>query len=100
MNFIFEKDRVILKDDSGKIVAKLNTPLRSDSVVHINHTFVDDSLRGQGIASKIVEACAQKLRGENKKAILTCPYSIKWFERHPDYSDVVEGVEPEEKKDE
>ncbi|HBG13429.1 MAG TPA: N-acetyltransferase, partial [Clostridium sp.] len=26
---------------------------------------------------------------ENKKAILTCSYAINWFEKHPEYNDLV-----------
>jgi predicted GNAT family acetyltransferase len=40
-------------------------------VVNINHTFVDNSLRGQGIAGQLMKQTAEYLRQNNKKAVLS-----------------------------
>jgi predicted GNAT family acetyltransferase len=88
MDFIYETNRIYLKDANGNIVAEVTFPEVDDNVVNINHTFVDDSLRGQGVASQLIEAVAQKLKDENKKAYSTCSYAAKWFEKHPEYDDL------------
>lgn len=88
MNFTYEDNRIFLSDENGKAVAEVNFPNISDTVVNINHTFVDDSLRGQGVAGELLEAVAVKLRQENKKAYPTCSYAIKWFEKNQDYRDI------------
>ncbi|NLZ80622.1 MAG: N-acetyltransferase [Clostridiales bacterium] len=94
MDFIYESNRIYKTDDNNNIIAEVTYPSISDSkasnaTVNINHTFVDNSLRGQGIAGQLMEAVATKLREENKKAILTCSYAISWFERHTEYSAIL-----------
>ncbi|MDR3552214.1 MAG: GNAT family N-acetyltransferase [Clostridia bacterium] len=88
MNFIFEENRIYLKDSAGKTVAEVNFPDIADGVVNIDHTFVDESLRGQGIAGQLLAAAAEKLRKENRKAYPTCSFAVKWFGSHPDYADI------------
>jgi uncharacterized protein len=89
MNFIYETNRIFAKDETGKIIAEVTFPDRSETIVEITRTFVDDSLRGQGVASKLLGAVASKLRSEHKRAYPTCSYAVKWFENHPDEQDIV-----------
>ena len=98
MDFIYESNRIYKADDTNKVIAEVTFPKISDigvsdATVNLNHTFVDKSLRGQGIAGKLMEALATRLRKENKKAILTCPYAIDWFEKHTEYSDILANRE-------
>ena len=37
-----------------------------------------------------MEEAAAQLRRDHKKAILTCSYAVQWFEKHPEYDDVVQ----------
>ena len=91
MDFIYEKNRIMLPGDNGAILAEVSVPDVDTDTVNIDHTFVDDSLRGQGVAGKLMEAAAKQLRETDKKAVLTCSYAVKWFEKHPEYSSVVKG---------
>ena len=88
MDFFYEENRIYLNDENGKMIAEVTFPNESDDTVNINHTFVDDSLRGQGVAGKLLEAVATKLRTENKKAHPTCSYAVNWFEKNQDYKDI------------
>jgi len=88
-NFIQEQNRIYQMNDNNDVIAEVTFPAISDNVVNVNHTFVDDSLRGQGIAGKLMEATVATLREQNKKAQLTCTYAITWFEKHPENADVV-----------
>lgn len=89
MNFQHEDNRIFLVNEEGKEVAEVTFPTSKDGVANINHTFVDPSLRGQGVASKLMLELANKLREENKKAIPTCSYAVAWFDRHEEFKDVV-----------
>ncbi|WP_312642115.1 GNAT family N-acetyltransferase [Hydrogenoanaerobacterium sp.] len=89
MHFIIENSRIYYNDESGKLVAEVTFPAESVHVANINHTFVDDSLRGQGIASKLMEAAVQKLRSDGKKVHPTCPYAVSWFQKHPEHADLL-----------
>lgn len=44
----------------------------------------------QGAAGKLMEEAAAQLRRDHKKAILTCSYAAQWFEKNPEYDDVVQ----------
>ena len=93
MNFITEENRIYLNDENGRLIAEVVFPALSDTTVNITRTFVDESLRGQGVAGKLMEAAAKQLRAQKKKAVLTCPYAVKWFEKNSDFSDVVSGAD-------
>ena len=92
MEFIYEENQIVLYNEAGKIVAKVIFPAVDEDTVNINHTFVDDSLRGQGVAGKLMEAAAEHLKAQNKKVVLTCSYAVKWFAKHPEYDFVTKNV--------
>ncbi len=77
MNFITETDRIYATDPSGKIIAEVTFPTK-DGVSTIDHTFVDPSLRGQGIAGKLVKLAADKILSEGNRIAATCRYAVAW----------------------
>lgn len=89
MEFQKEPGRVFALDQNGALLAEVTFPDREDGVAEIDHTFVDDSLRGQGIAGKLLEAAVQVLREEGKRARPTCSYAVSWFEKHPEQADLL-----------
>lgn len=84
MDFKIEKDKIYATDPSGNIIAEVTFPTK-DRVSTIDHTFVDASLRGQGIAGKLVKLAADKILTEGNKIAATCPYAVEWFKQHPEY---------------
>ncbi|NLJ58253.1 MAG: N-acetyltransferase [Tissierellia bacterium] len=88
MDFKYEKDRIYLENENGECTAQVTFPKINKNEVNINHTYVNPSLRGQGIADKLVRELALHLRKNNKKAISTCSYALDWFERNPEFNDV------------
>lgn len=93
MEFKYKTDKIWLEDEQGKQVACIDFPMVKEGVVSIDHTEVNPSLQGQGIASKITEALAIYLRENHLKTQLRCSYAIRWFGKHPEYEDVLEDVE-------
>lgn len=89
MDFIHNKNQIALYNSDKELIAEVTFPDVDDTTVNINHTFVDDSLRGQGIAGKLMEEVVADLKDSGKKAVPTCSYAVKWFEKHPEYSDVL-----------
>lgn len=98
MEFKSNDVKMWLEDENGKTVALLDYPEVSRGVVNFAHTEVDPSLGGQGIAGKITEAAAKRLREKGLKAELSCSYSIRWFAKHPEYSDVLADPDKEAAK--
>lgn len=89
MNFIREKERIFARNQEGRLVAEITFVRRGD-LAEINHTFVDPSLRGQGVAGQLVQAAAEALKEENCKIYPTCSYARRWFEEHPEYGELLE----------
>jgi len=73
-----------VKDDL--VLAKIEFPANSDGTVwDITHTFVDESLRGQGVAGKLLAEVVRLAKESDVKLKPTCPYAIAAFERKPEY---------------
>ena len=88
MEFIYEKWRIHAEDETGRTVAEITFPI-ADGVATIDHTFVDDSLRGQGVAGKLVTAAANAIRACGLKIRPTCSYAVKWFADRPEQQDLL-----------
>ncbi|MDY4041012.1 MAG: GNAT family N-acetyltransferase [Collinsella sp.] len=93
MRFQEHEDRVEVIDDAGaragEVVAEVTFPTVEPGVAEINHTFVDESLRGQGIAGELLERAVAVIERDGKRARPTCSYAVRWFERHPERADLL-----------
>ena len=74
-----EKYRFYMEDENGKLIAEITFPETEPGVFTIDHTFVDSSLRGQGIASKLVQAAVDTIHCQGGKVKATCPYAENWL---------------------
>ena len=90
MEFIQEEHKIYLNDAQNHMLAVVTFAKHSEGVVTIDHTIVDPSLRGQGVAGKLMEAAVAYFRSNNIKAKPSCSYAVKWFEEHPECADVLE----------
>lgn len=88
MKFTHKENEIVLLAEDGKLLAQITFPYTGEdkSSVDINHTFVDASLRGQGVAGKLMKELVQELEERDVKAVPTCSYAAGWFEKHPEYS--------------
>ncbi|MDR2157536.1 MAG: N-acetyltransferase [Clostridiales Family XIII bacterium] len=89
MEYRKDTNWIYAADETGNVIAEVTFPNIREGVVVINHTFVDESLRGQGIAAELIREAYDAIKAEGKKAVLTCPYAVKWFGEHPDHNDIV-----------
>lgn len=89
MDFKHSSEKIWLENEDGKTIAEIDFPETAADTVTIWHTEVDECLRGQKVAGKLVQAAADQLRSEGRKAIVTCSYASRWFDRHPEYDDVL-----------
>ena len=82
MNFIKEENRIYCLDDNQKKIAQITFEEIEKGIFNINHTFVDESLRGQGIASKLVQEAIKEIENRNGSVQATCSYAKKWLEKN------------------
>ncbi|OCS82467.1 GNAT family N-acetyltransferase [Caryophanon tenue] len=87
MQFLEESNRLYLEED-GKAYAEITWSNAGETVMIVDHTFVDDAHRGQGLAQQLVEAVADKARADGKKIMPLCPFAKKEFETKSMYEDV------------
>jgi len=92
MDMIHEVDKIYAIDSNGTIIAIVDFPARDAQRVDITHVFVDESLRGQGIAGKLMELAYSDIKNAGKRIVAKCPFAIAWFKKNPTYQDIVINV--------
>lgn len=55
----------------------------------LTFTFVPPALRGKGIAEKLMAAAAEHARKNHCKIDPVCSYTAVFFERHPEFNDLL-----------
>ena len=82
MEYIIEQNKIYAIDKENKIIAEIDFEKVDENTYNIYHTFVDESLRGQGIANELVTRAYKEITEVRKaKVIATCSYARKWLER-------------------
>lgn len=76
-NYITEENRIYLPDENWNILAEIDFEKIGENTYNISHTFVDDSLRWQGIGSELVEKAITYLMEKWYKVSATCSYAKK-----------------------
>jgi uncharacterized protein len=72
----------------GKRLAEMTYTVAGSRVI-IDHTQVDDSLRGKGVGGQLVLAAVHFARSENVRLMPLCPYAKSVFDKTPEYGDVL-----------
>ena len=76
------ENRISQKDKNGRVIAEITFPETSPGIFVIDHTFVDESLRSQGVASKLVQAAVDEIKKRGVQVQATCSYAKKWLKEH------------------
>lgn len=86
--FTTSEDAICYVDEEGHVLAEVTFPACGAGVVDIDHTFVDPSLRGQGVAGELMRRVVDALRARGLRARTSCSYAATWFNRHPEHADL------------
>ena len=83
-DFAFSGDETGIRkfDNDGKLIAEITFPETAPGVYTIDHTFVDDSLRGQGMAGTLVQLAVDEIQRREGEIAATCSYAKKWLEEN------------------
>lgn len=82
MQFIKEENRIYATNIDNETIAEVTFYEIENGVYNIDHTFVDDSLRGQGIGSKLVQEAVNAIKEKGAQIQATCPFASKWIEEN------------------
>ena len=80
MQFLKEENRIDAMNNNNETIAEVTFYEIENGVYNIDHTFVDDSLRGQGIGSRLVKEAIDTIKEKGAKVEATCPFASKWME--------------------
>ena len=75
-------------DQDGKRLAEMTYTVAGSRVI-IDHTTVDDALRGKGAGKQLVAKAVEWARAGNRKLMPLCPYAKSVFDKTPEYRDVL-----------
>ncbi|EON71121.1 GNAT family N-acetyltransferase [Lysinibacillus sphaericus] len=77
--FVFEQE--------GERLAEI-TWQQKGQVMVMDHTYVSDKLRGQGVAKKLLDRAADYARENDYKMEAVCSYVVAAFDKSDAYNDV------------
>lgn len=64
--------------------------LPADGIIDFTHTFVEEALRGQGVADELARAALAYARQEKLKVKTTCTFMAGFVQRyHDEYADIL-----------
>ncbi|NMM54407.1 GNAT family N-acetyltransferase [Paenibacillus aquistagni] len=75
-------------EQDGILIAEMTYSITRETLYIIDHTFVNENYRGQGLAEQLMSAVVQFARDHQIKLIPLCPFAKKQFETKPEYADV------------
>ena len=67
MKYTIQTNRIYSEDENGKLLAEITFPEIDNGVFCINHTFVDNALRGKGIA--VLSTCSGIIAHERIRCV-------------------------------
>lgn len=75
-------DLIYSEDSAGNKIATLMFSGANTNTITIRHVQVDPSLRGQGVASKLMNEAVNYARNNEKKVKAVCTYAVSWLSKH------------------
>jgi uncharacterized protein len=62
-----------------------------DKRIIVDHTLVDERLRGLGVARRLLDSLVAWARETDTRVLATCPYALAQFAKDPSIADVFDG---------
>lgn len=82
------QNRFYIENESTEIAEITFIPQNNNTII-IDHTFVDPSLRGQGVAKQLLDEVVRYAREKNLKIIPMCSYAVTAMKRDQSMQDVL-----------
>lgn len=64
---------------------------RNGDTIAFTHTEVPSTLRGRGIASKLVHAALEEARAQHLTVVPLCSFVASYIRRHPEYMSLLQS---------
>ena len=73
----------------GRHIAEITYQYQDDHTILADHTWVDLTFRGQGVARQLLDILVAFAREKQLKIVPTCSYVDVMFQREAEFADVV-----------
>jgi len=77
-------------EEDGAILAEMTYSNPGPGRMIIEHTEVDDELKGQNVGYSLVHQAVEYARTHNLKIVPVCTFTKAVFDKKPDFRDVLE----------
>jgi uncharacterized protein len=84
-----EKRGIFFVQEEGEILAELAYSMAGDDRMIIEHTEVDEQLRGKNVGYELVHAAVEYARERHLKITPVCTFTAAVFDKKPDFADVL-----------
>ena len=89
MEYIQGNKRITILNEKKEEIGEITWTNAGESLIIIDHTFVENDYRGQGIAEKLVALSVDFARVNQVKVLPLCPFAKKEFDQKTEYHDVL-----------
>ncbi|WP_367390492.1 GNAT family N-acetyltransferase [Lewinella sp. LCG006] len=79
----------VFMEERRELLAEMTYSKAGDSLLIIDHTYVAESLKGQGIGRLLLDVIVAMTRRQGKKIIPLCPFAKSVFDKDPSIRDVL-----------
>lgn len=76
-------------ENEEDLLAEITFDASDENNLVIDHTYVSDELRGQGMAGKLVDKAVKHARDQDRQIVALCPYAKTKIEKTPEYRDIL-----------
>lgn len=76
-------------EENGKTIAEMTYIRSGETRIIIDHTEVDESLRGKGVGYQMVGLAVEMARKDGLKIMPLCPFAKSVFDKKTEYADVL-----------
>jgi len=77
-------------EQDHKRLAEMTYSKAGPAMIIIDHTEVDEQLRGSGVGEALVGAAVNWAREHEIKIMPLCPFAASVFRKHPEFRDVLQ----------
>lgn len=74
---------------NGEKLAEMTYSIAGPELIIVDHTEIDEQLKGQGVGKKLLLEIVKKARSENFKIMPLCPFATSVFAKDPAIRDVL-----------
>ena len=79
-------------ESDGRKLAEMVYTMSGEQTMIIEHTDVDESLKGHGVGKKLLAALVEYVRANKIKVIPVCPFANATFQKTTEWQDVLSNI--------